>query len=773
MKKQLILVSASMACLIILCLFACQPDKENNAAFDYTELVNPLIGTHNMGHTYPGATVPFGMVQLSPATGFQSFHRDNKYNPDTYRYCSGYQYGDSLIFGFAHTHFSGTGHSDLGDFLLMPATGSVSLDPGYKPLSSGGWGSRFKHENETAQPAYYRVTLDDCPVTAELTASERVGMHRYTFCGTDTANLILDMMYNIYHHDSKNVWVFLRVENDTLVTGYRQTHGWARTRYMYFAMTFSKPISEYGCRKFDNPGYNGFYRKFDEQNNFPEMAGRNLRAWFRFDLQNAGQLQVKMALSAVSTDGALKNLKAEIPHWDFDKVRDQGRKKWNWELSKIEAAFNNRNDSIVFYSALYHTMLAPVVYEDADGSYRGLDQNIHTSEGFTNYTIFSLWDTYRAQHPLLNLLHPARNNDMIHSMLAHYDQSVHHMLPIWSHHANENWCMIGYHAVSVIADAIVKGTTTIDKHKALRACVSTANVPYYDGIKYYASLGYVPEDKSSNSVSKTLEYAYNDWCIAQIALATGDQTVYLEYLERAKNYQNLFDPESGYMRPKLSDGKWRSEFDPLDTHGQGFIEGNALNYGLYTPHSVEQMIEMMGGKDLFATHLDRIFEITLDDRYIEKNEDITRDGIIGAYVHGNEPGHHIPYLYNWTNKPWKTQERVRMIMRTMYANAPNGLCGNDDAGQMSAWYIFSALGFYPVCPGSTHYAIGSPLVNGAVIRLGNGKHLTIQTRNQGEKNVYLDRVLVNGKEIKCNHLTQDELAEGGEITFIMSSTPRL
>ena len=406
---------------------------------------------------------------------------------------------------------------------------------------------------------------------------------------------------------------------------------------------------------------------------------------------------------------------------------------------------------------------------DVDGRYRGIDQNIHRAEGFTNYTIFSLWDTYRALHPFFNILQPSRSRDMVESMLAHFDQSVHPMLPVWSHYANENWCMIGYHSVSVIADAIVKGIWTGNTERVLDACVRTASYGKYDGLEYYMKMGYVPEDKNSYSVSKTLEYAYDDWCIQQIAERNGNGGIAGIFSSRSSSYKNVFNPRSGFMHPKLSDGKFREEFDPLDTYGQGFIEGNAWNYGLYVPHNVPEMIKMMRGKAKFAGMLDSLFEAELGDEYIEKNEDITRDGIIGMYVHGNEPGHHIPYLYNWTGRPWKTQERVRMIMETMYSNETNGLCGNDDCGQMSAWYIFSALGFYPVCPGSLQYSIGSPLVKEAEITFDNRKSLKIKTVNQGENNLYVDKVILNGKKLNRLYLTHSEIVSGGELVFHMKS----
>ncbi|BDD08019.1 sugar hydrolase [Fulvitalea axinellae] len=775
MKRSFFLLIPCLA-LLSLALYSCQPTAERPAVVeevpDFSRFVNPFVGTKNMGHTFPGATAPFGMVQLSPGTNQQPMYKDGAYNKKTYRYCSGYQYADSTIFGFAHTHFSGTGHSDLGDFSVMPTTGPLVLDPGLADVPGSGFRSGFSHKNEKASPGYYSVKLDDYGVKAELTASERVGFHRYTFPKADTSHILLDLVANIYGHKDKNVWTFVRVENDTLVTGYRQTRGWARTRKVFFAMSFSKPMINYGHKKYDNTKYNGFYRKFDETENFPEMAGKEIRAYFDFDTRDGGEVLVKFALSPVSTAGAMKNMVAEIPHWDFGKTVKETRSKWNKELAKIKVKTDTEAKKKTFYTALYHSMLGPVVYEDVDGSYRGLDQNIHKSDGFVNYTVFSLWDTYRALHPLFNLIQPERNNHMVHSMLAHHDQSVHKALPVWSHYANENWCMIGYHSVSVIADALAKGTTDIDPKRALQASMNSSTIPYFDGLDSYMERGYVAEDLSPSSVSKTLEYAYDDWCIAQIANVAGDAERGKEYGLRADYFRNVYHKESGYMRPKLADGSWRKEFDPLDTHGQGFIEGNAWNYGLYVPHKVDEMVAMMGGKDKFSAHLDRIFTTEIEDKYIEKNEDITRDGIIGNYVHGNEPGHHMPYLYNWTNDPWKTQERVRMIMDTMYSAEADGLCGNDDAGQMSAWYIFSALGFYPVLPGSDQYALGSPAVEEAEVLLPNGSTLKIVAENQSKKNVYVEKVELNGVDISGTEIRHGDLLKGGELRFYMADKPK-
>jgi predicted alpha-1,2-mannosidase len=733
----------------------------------YTQFVNPFIGTDKMGHTFPGACVPFGMVQLSPDTDTIGYWEDGHYNKKVYEYCAGYQYDDPTIVGFSHTHFSGTGHSDLGDFLIMPVKGKLQLNPGTAGHPETGYRSTYIKDTESAEPGYYRVKLDEGSISCELTCTERVGFHQYSMVETDDAHIILDLIHGIYNYDDKDVWTFVRVENDTLVTGFRQTSGWARTRTVYFAMVFNKPFKSYGHRKYDQTVYRGFYRKFDEEHNFPEMAGHRIRVYFDFDIEEHQPLKVKFALSAVSTEGAIKNLQAEIPHWNFGKVRQEAKNKWNRELSKIKVETNTTDEKVVFYTALYHAFISPVIYEDVDGQYRGLDQNIHQSDGFSNYTVFSLWDTYRALHPLFNLVQPQRNNDMIFSMLAHFDQSVHPMLPVWSHYSNENWCMIGYHSVSVIADAILKGTFKGDIDRALDACVKTAEYGPFDGLKYYMELGYVPEDKNGSSVSKTLEYAYDDWAVAQIAQKAGNEKIYQQFIERSKNYRHVFDPETGFMRPKLSDCTFRKEFDPLKTDGQGFIEGNAWNYGLYVPHDPDALVDLYGGKKKFTRMLDQLFTLHMEDEHFEANEDITREGIIGLYVHGNEPGHHIPYLYNWAGHPEKTQEKVRLICNTMYRNAPDGLCGNDDCGQMSAWYIFSALGFYPVCPGSEEYALGSPLVKSAEIDLGDGKTLKIKVENQSAENVYVKEVRLNSIKLGSQNIYFHDLMNGGTITWIM------
>jgi predicted alpha-1,2-mannosidase len=738
-------------------------------ADDLLQYVHPIIGTQRMGHTYPGATSPFGMVQLSPDTDTIPYEQNGKYNPDVYKYCAGYQYDDKTIVGFSHTHFSGTGHSDLGDFLIMPTTGELRMNPGIASQPRSGFRSAFSHATEVAEADYYKVKLEDYNILAELTTTTRVGFHQYTFPATDQAHIILDMVAGIYNYEDKNVWTYVRVVNDTLVTGYRRTNGWARTRTVYFAMTFSKPFYQYGSRNYSKKEvYRGFWGQFDQNHNFPEVAGRQLRMNFDFHTSQGEQIRLKFALSAVSMDGALLNLRAEAPGWDFDAVRRQGQQAWRSELSKVQIQAS-KEEKENFYTSVYHAFINPTVYMDVDGAYRGLDQEIHQANGFINYTTFSLWDTHRALHPLFNILQPHRNADMIRSMLAHFNQSPEQMLPVWSNSANENWCMSGYHSVSVISDAIVKGNTPFDANAALDACITTSNRRSFEGLGAYLDMGYIPSEMSGVSVSTTLEYAYDDWSIAQAAKKLGRLDVYDTYIKRSQNFKNVFDPSIGYMRPRLKDGSFRQNFDVLTTDGQGFIEGNAWNYSLYVPHDPAALIGMLGGKKRFVQHLDSLFTMQLPDKFFAETEDITRDGIIGNYVHGNEPSHHVAYLYNWTDQPWKTQERVRMILGNQYHAAPDGLGGNDDTGQMSAWYIFTALGFYPVAPGSDEYSLGSPAIDGAVLQLENGKTFTIEARNQGPKNVYVSKVTLNGQPVTRRYITHDEIVSGGNLVFYMSA----
>lgn len=734
--------------------------------------VKPIIGTQKMGHTFPGATVPFGSVQLSPDTDTLSYELNGKYNGDVYKYCAGYKYEDKNIVGFSHTHFSGTGHSDLGDFLIMPTQGKLQMNPGTAADPKSGFRSVYSHDNEVVEAGYYKVKLDDDNIVAELTASKRVGMHQYTFPKSDQSHIILDLMSGIYNYDDKNVWTYVRVVNDTLVTGYRQTNGWARTRTVYFAMTFSKPFKGYGQKNFDKKQvYGGFWRKFDQNNNFPEIAGKRIRMHFDFATTENEKVKIKFAISPVSQDNALENLRSETPGWDFEKVKAQAQAEWNKELNKINIGASE-DDKVNFYTSMYHAFINPTTYGDVNGQYKGLDQNVHTADGFTNYTTFSLWDTYRALHPFFNIVQPSRNNDMVKSMMAHYDQSALKMLPVWSHYANDNWCMSGYHSVSVVADAIIKGVYNGDPEKALEACIVTSNHRDYEGIGKYIDLGYIPAELSGTSVSNVLEYAYDDWAIAQIAKKLNKTSVYEEYTKRSQNWKNVYDERIGFMRPKMADGTFKKDFDTKSTHGQGFIEGNTWNYSFFVPQDPNALIELMGGKTRFAKRLDTLFTMHLPDEFFADTEDITREGIIGGYVHGNEPAHHVAYLYNWAGQPWKTQERVRMILKMQYKSTPDGLGGNDDCGQMSAWYMFSSLGFYPVSPGSDEYSLGSPAVKSATLSLEGGKTFQVEAINQSAKNVYVQKVLLNGSPVTNQTIKHADIVNGGKLTFYMSAKPK-
>jgi len=734
------------------------------------DYVNPFIGTDDMGHTFPGASVPFGLVQLSPDTDDVPYSYGKGYNPLVYKYCAGYRYSDRTIAGFSHTHFNGTGHSDLGDIRLMPAVGPLRLEAGTAEDPDSGYRSRFSHEREKAGPGYYAVRLEDYGIEVELTASERVGFHRYNFPASERSHVILDLTSGIYNYEGKVVWSFVRVENGTLVTGYRQTSGWARTRYVYFAMEFSRPFKSYGLLNADRPVYQGFWRKWNEDSGFPERAGRKVKAYFDFDLEGGGEILIKVALSGVSTANALANLRSEIPGWDFEGTKRRAAGLWDSELSKITIDADEVTKEN-FYTALYHSFLSPSIFSDVNGQYRGLDQNVHQAEGFTNYTVFSLWDTYRALHPLFTIVQRKRTADMINSMLKHYEQSVHRILPVWSHWANENWCMIGYHAVPVIADAFVNGVGGFDADKAFEAVLASAEYDPYDGLGSYRRLGFVPEDVSSNSASKTLEYAFDDWTIARFAEKTGRQDVAEEYNRRALSYRNIFDLVSGFMRARNSDGRWQEPFDPLGVSGQGFIEGNAWNYSLYVPHDVNGLTKLVGGQEKLVAWLDSLFSFELPEKYLKESEDVTRSGIIGNYVHGNEPSHHVPYLYCFAGRPWKTQAIVHRIVKEMYKPRPDGLCGNDDCGQMSAWYVFSVLGFYPVAPASGQYVIGSPGVRSATVKLENGRIFRVAVEGHGPGKIYIRKAVLNGKPLNRCYITHEELMGGGELRFFMGSEP--
>ena len=761
MKKILILAVP----LFAISLNALPQGGAEKQPIDY---VNPIIGTNGMGHTFPGACVPFGIVQLSPETDTIPHNVDGRYQGKVYEYCAGYQHRDKTIVGFSHTHLSGTGHSDLGDILIMPTTGKIQTNPGTSDAPEAGYRSRFSHDTEKCSPGYYEVKLEDYDILAQLTATQRVGMHRYTF-PSGQAQFILDLGHGIYNYQGKTLWSYLRVENDTLLTGYRITNGWARQNYTYFAISLSEPIQSYGYNDKQRMKYSGFWRKNDIHHNFPDMAGREMAAYFRFNLPASRQLTIKVALSAVSQSGALANLRAEAAGLSFDQVKQRATERWTKELTGLEIEGTD-DQKALFYTSLYHTMINPSVYMDVDGKYRGNDMDIHQADGFTNYTIFSLWDTYRAEHPLLNLIKPKQGADMAESMIRIQQQSALDLLPVWYLMANEGWCMSGYHAVSVLSD-VAKKLGIKDKKMMLEAMNATANSKWMEGLTDYIQYGYVPYDRCGTSASNTLEYAYDDWTIYQAALDAGNKQMAETFKKRALNYRNVFNPAIGLACPKYKDGSWKKDFSPLQTYGEGFIEGNSANYSFHVPHDVKGMIACFGGDKKFIERLDNLFAEPLDKKYYEDNEDIEEECLLGGYVHGNEPSHHIPYLYAWTSQPWKSQYWLREIMNRMYVNNIDGLHGNDDCGQMSAWYIFTAMGFYPVCPGSDQYVLGAPYVPSCKLTLPNGKLFLIKAPGVSDKKRYVKEVRLNGKLYDKLYLTHADIMAGGTLEFIMSATP--
>lgn len=731
--------------------------------------VNPMIGTEGMGHTFPGACAPFGIVQLSPDTDTIPHNINGVYQGKVYEYCAGYQHTDNTIVGFSHTHLSGTGHSDLGDVMIMPQTGRLLLNPGTSDSPDNGYRQRFSHDTEKAEAGYYEVTLED-GVHAQLTATERVGVHKYTFPQrADAQRIILDLLHGLYNYDGKVLWSTLRVENDTLLTGYRITDGWARSNYTYFAISFSKPVQDYGYVDRKPENYNGFWRKFDRYHNFPDIAGRSVVAYFNFDKETSSDLVIKVALSAVSTEGAKKNLAAEAGGRSFEAICQQTRDAWEKELAVIDCQ-GTEDQKAMLYTSLYHTMINPSVYMDVDRRYRGVDGNIHVADGFDNYTVFSVWDTYRAEHPLLGLLKPSRNTDMVKSMIKHQQQQTLGMLPVWSLMGNEGWCMTGYHAVTVVADALVKGAD-VNREEALQAMVATANNRYFPSVSDYIRLGYAPYDHDATAASNTLEYSFDDWAIYAAAKAIGHDDIASQFAKRALYYRNTYDSSVGFASPRYLDGSFKKDLDPYQTYNEGFIEGNSWNFSFHAPQDVNGLMQCLGGEQAFVKKLDQLFVMDLPEQYYVDNEDITAECLVGGYVHGNEPSHHVPYLYAWTSAPWKTQEWLRTIMNKMYRNHIRGLGGNDDCGQMSAWYIFTAMGFYPFAPGSDQYVIGAPYLPYMKVTLENGKVIEIKAPQVSDRNRYVQSLKVNGKPYSKLYLTHKQLTDGCTLEFVMGPKP--
>jgi predicted alpha-1,2-mannosidase len=728
--------------------------------------VDPRIGTGGDGHTFPGATVPFGMIQLSPDTAMPDF----KY---AYKWAAGYQYNDPTILGFSHTHFSGSGHSDLGDVLVMPIAGDVKLEPGDAAQPGSGYRSRFSHDTEVEQAGYYAVTLADYGVRAELTAGPRIGWHRYTFPQGKPAHVLLDLRPSIYDYPGKVLWAHLRVHADGTVTGCRTTRGWAPGRELCFAMRFSQPMTS---RELYNRETDTVYKGFAGPGNQPQdndaQNGRALVAAFDFG-QITQPLQVKVAISTVSEINAVANLDQDGAGWDFDARRAEATAAWNKALAMIDVQ-GTEAETTSFYTALYHAMLAPTLSTDVNGEFRGPDHAVHRAhdaEGdFDFYSTWSMWDVYRAEEPLMVLLRPDLSTLFIRSLIAAREASPFGILPVWAYQGLETWCMTGYHALPIIADAYIKGVRGFDAEAAMRAMVASATYAPYGDLGDYMKLGYVPIDKEVEGASKTQEYAYDDWSLAQMAKAMGKTDIAVTFDKRAGNWRHVWDPKTGFMRARLSNGKFREPFDPnFAGYGSDYTEANAWQYSWYVPQDVAGLIGAFGGDARFTAKLDQVFDAKVDPAQFKDVEDIT--GLIGWYAHGNEPSHHIAYLYDYAGQPWKTQQRLKQIMDTQYAPRPDGLAGNDDLGQMSAWYIFTALGFYPVTPASDEYAIGRPFVARAAIHLGNGRTFTVSADPLDDAHPYVGAVTLNGQPLDRVYLHHAELLAGGELHFRMQAQP--
>jgi predicted alpha-1,2-mannosidase len=710
------------------------------AQTSFSSFVNPFCGTAAHGHTFPGATLPFGMVQLSPDTDIRGWD-----------WCSGYHASDSSMLGFSHTHLSGTGGAALGDVLVMPGTGPLQFNPGDKKQPGTGYRSRFDHASESAAPGYYKVMLRDYGITAELTASRRAAMHRYTFPG-DSGHVLVDLIHGI---NEKTTRSWIHVISPTKIEGMRQSSGWAENRVVYFAMEFSKPATAVlGTRDIQ------FYDSLTIERN----AG--VLGCFIFTGLQQKPLTIKVGISFVDAAGAWNNLNTEIAGQTFDQVRSAAGGAWEKELAKIQVAGKNNEERATFYTALYHSMICPNLFSDCDGRYRGMDNVIHTAQNYEHYTIFSLWDTFRAEHPLFTIIDTARAKDFVRSLLDKGKQFG--VLPIWELDANETECMIGYHAVPVIADAIVKGIFPADFPGAYEAMTKAAHQDKY-AIQPYNRLGYVPADKETDAVSRTLEYAYDDWCIAQVARKLGKADDYATYMSRALSYKNVFDPVTGLMRGRFLDGRWRPAFDPLEPFPLGvgdFTEGNSWQYSWFVPQNIFGLIDGMGGEQRFGNKLDSLFTLASSPKYRQLS-DVT--GLIGQYAHGNEPSHHTIFLYNFANQEWKTQQRARQIMHELYSSEPDGLCGNDDCGQMSAWYVFTAMGFYPVTPASLNYTWSSPLFDSVAIRLPNGKTFRLIAHDNSSENKFIRKIVIDGKPCTTPYLSHEVIVNGGLVELFMGS----
>ena len=735
--KYLTIICVGLA-LTAITVSSCN-EKESNLTLDYTQLVNPFIGTDFTGNTYPGAQVPFGMVQLSPDNGLPGWDR-----------IAGYFYPDSTIAGFSHTHLSGTGAGDLYDISFMPVT--LPYNEAEQPL---GIHSKFSHEKESAYAGYYQVFLQDYKINVELTATERCGIQRYTFPKAESA-IFLNLKKAMNWDETQDSYIE-QVDSVTL-KGYRYSNGWARNQKIYFYTKFSRPFDSLQLDK--SP-----IIKDGKEN------GHGYVARINYNTSENEQIVIRTAISGVSMEGAERNFMAEAQESDFDSYLCKAKKMWNDALGKIEVGNSDMDETVTFYTALYHSILAPTIYGDVDGSYYGPDKKIHKADGWTNYSTFSLWDTYRAAHPLFTIIQPERVNDMVKSLIAFSEQNG--RLPVWNMFGSETDMMIGYHSVPVIVDAYLKGIGDFDAESALKECVKTANLDDYRQIGLYKNMGYIPYDvvdkyNSENwSLSKTLEYAFDDYCIALMAEKMGKEDLADNFYKRASNYRNVFNKSSSFMQPKDSKGNFIAGFKP-EEYTPHITESNGWQYLWSVQHDVDGLIELIGGKKRFEEKLDSMFTLIP-----KENEQlpIFSTGMIGQYVHGNEPSHHVAYLYNYTDSPWKTQKYVSEIMHELYKNSPDGLCGNEDCGQMSAWYVMSAMGIYPVNPVSGEYQIGTPMFPEMQIRFAENKVFKILAKNVSRENCYVKSVKLNGVALEKPFINHKDIMKGGVIEFTMTDKP--
>ncbi len=719
---------------LLVFLTACRVSVPGTLQSDrLTDFVDPFIGTAMHGHTYPGAAYPFGQVQLSPDNGTQGWD-----------WCSGYNYSDSTIAGFSHLHLSGTGIGDLADISFLPAGSEVKFSEGEKNEDFvKRYAGKYSHDQETAKAGYYAVTLKNSNIKAEFTVSERAGLHRYTFPESGENNIIINLGFAI--NWDKPYKSSLKLENDTLVTGSRLSNGWAADQHLYFAVRFSEPVTK----------------------SIITTVGGKERVVGCFSFSDKVVL-AKVGLSSVSVENALENIDATFAGWNFEDTRKAASDAWERQLGKIKIQSDDQKQKTIFYTSLYHTMVAPALFSDINGEFKGLKGETQKADGYNRYTVFSLWDTYRALHPLFTLTQQPRVNDMVKSMLDHYKQCG--ILPVWELEGNETFCMVGNHSISVIAEAILKGIGDFDKQLAFEAMKATSLFDR-DGMGLYDKLGYMPADKVQQSVAKSLEVAVDDWAVAAVAKKLGKTEDAAYFLNRSESYKAYFDKETGFMRGKLTNGQWTTPFDPVFSRHEGsdYTEGNAWQYLWIVPQNVDGLIDLLGGKEKFADKLEQLFNVTEGVKGEQASPDIS--GLIGAYAHGNEPGHHTTFLFNYCGRPWRTQELNRQIQTTMYKDTPDGLCGNEDCGQMSAWYVLSALGFYPVNPSDLRYQFGSPIVQEATLEIAPATYFTVKAPLASRENKYIQEVKLNGTVLDRSYITHEEIMSGGVLEFEMGSAP--